>query len=162
MGFSDRLTGARRWWWVLLAVSITANVFFLGGLGFRYWERSRPPPERGQMAERLKLTADQQQAFQALRHASREHGRAMARENRAIADSFWDSAAAPHADRARLESMMERMLNGRRELQRTQLRAALDFADRLDARQRAEFIAVIRQRWEPPGGPRGDRRGDRP
>jgi Spy/CpxP family protein refolding chaperone len=156
---SERLPGLRTSLpWILLALSLTLNVFFLGGY---YYKRNLDQRLAGNeqersryIVEKLKFTPEQRQRFQELRQRSRERGRETFRTNRPIIDSMWHEIEQPDPNQAQLDSHIDRLTANRLALQREQMHDLVAFAKGLDESQRVEFLELVRTRLERGGIPR--------
>jgi uncharacterized membrane protein len=105
--------------WVLLAVSVALNAFFIGGHVYHrhYAERHGPPPQQEaqlpRSMQRLELTPAQRDALIKLRQDTRERyrqGRAMDKE---IAMALLDELSKPQRD-SNVVDNLTKQLNDRR------------------------------------------------
>jgi Spy/CpxP family protein refolding chaperone len=148
--------------WVLFALSLTLNVFFLGGYYYskRVWDhRVAGGEEQGRyVAEKLSFTDDQRQRFQDMRQRARERQRETARANRPVIDSLWREIEKSEPNATQLDAYIERLTTNRQGFQREQMRDLLAFARTLDEKQRLEFLELVRTRLE--RGPMIPRRPD--
>jgi uncharacterized membrane protein len=138
--------------WILFALSLTLNVFFLGGY---YYKRvldqqlSANEQERGRyIVEQLHFTPEQRKEFQALRQHARERARETFRSNRPVIDGLWAEIEKPSPDIAQLDGFIERLTTARAAFQRDQMHDLLGFAKTLDDTQRVEFLELVRTRLE--------------
>jgi Spy/CpxP family protein refolding chaperone len=138
--------------WILFALSLTLNVFFLGGYYYKRVLDQRlagNEQERGRyIVEQLHFTPEQRKNFQAMRQTSREHARATFRSNRPIIDELWREIEKPQPDPAALDGFIEHLTANRTTFQREQMRDLLGFAKTLDESQRVEFLELVRTRLE--------------
>lgn len=138
--------------WVLFALSLTLNVFFLGGYySKRLWDTRIAGGEQEQgryIAERLSFTTDQRQRFQDMRQRARERQREATRANRPIIESLWREIEQPEPNPAQLDGYIERLTANRQGFHREQMRDLLAFAKTLEDRQRHEFLELVRARLE--------------
>src|SRR3982750_4746731 len=98
--------------WVLFALSLTLNVFFLGGYySKRLWDnRLAGGEEQGRyISEKLSFTPDQRERFQAMRQRARERQRETSRSNRPIIESLWREIDQPEPSTAQLDSYIDRL-----------------------------------------------------
>ncbi|MEJ0070107.1 MAG: periplasmic heavy metal sensor [Pseudomonadota bacterium] len=138
--------------WILFALSLTLNVFFLGGY---YYKRvvdqqlAGNEQERGRyIAEQLRFTPEQRKRFQDMRQSARERGRETFRENRPLIDNLWREIEKPQPDPSALDGYIDHLTANRAAFQREQMRDLLGFAKTLDESQRVEFLELVRTRLE--------------
>ncbi len=136
--------------WILLAVSLTANVFLVAGALYTlYGEddwRAEPSAHIDSVAERLGLSPEQRDGLLALREKARQ-GRKGSREGReSRRAAFIAELGKPAFDRAGVLALMEARSAKRRE-------RIVDVAQNLHAylatlspEQRQEFLAMARER----------------
>ena len=148
--------------WILFALSLTLNVFFLGGYySKRVWDQrvAGGEQEHGRyIAEKLSFTAEQRQRFQDMRQRARERQRETVRANRPIIDSLFREIEKADPNVGQLDGYIERLTANRQGFQREQMRDLLAFAKTLDEKQRIEFLDLVRTRLE--RGPMIPRRPD--
>src|SRR5258707_13254561 len=138
--------------WILCALSLTLNVFFLGGY---YYKRaldqrlSGSEQERGRyVVEQLRFDSDQRQRFQEFRQRARERQRETSRANRPVIESLWREIEKPEPDPKQLDGYIERLTTNRLTSQREQMNDLMRFAKTLDEKQRVEFLELVRTRLE--------------
>ncbi len=138
--------------WILFALSLTLNVFFLGGY---YYKRTLDQRLAGNeqersryVAEQLHFDAETRQRFQEFRVRVRERGRETFRANRPVIDGMWREIEKPAPDQALLDGYIEKLTANRLALQREQMHDLLSFATTLDGPQRVAFLELVRQRLE--------------
>ena len=136
--------------WILLAVSLTANVFLVAGALYTlYGEddwRAEPSAHIDSVAERLGLSPEQRDGLLALREKARQ-GRKGSREGReSRRAAFIAELGKPAFDRAGVLALMEARSAKRRA-------RIVDVAQNLHAylatlspEQRREFLAMARER----------------
>jgi len=138
--------------WILFALSLTLNVFFLGGYYYKRVLDQRlagNEQERGRyIVEQLHFTPEQRRNFQEMRQHTREHARETFRGNRPVIDGLWSEIEKPDPDTAQLDAYIDRLTAARAAVQREQMRALLAFAKTLDESQRVEFLELVRTRLE--------------
>ncbi len=147
--------------WVLLALSLALNAFFVGGHLYtetQLAEAEESAVERTRLvAERLELDPAQTAAFRTMRsriEAARvDYGSAGSRH----AEVIWGELAEPEPDMAAIDEHLERFWDARKTLLETNLSAARDFLDRLSPEQRREFISLSRHADGAPVGTRMER-----
>src|SRR5579862_3868554 len=121
--------------WILFALSLTLNVFFLGGY---YYKRvldqhlAGNDQERSRyIAEHLNFTPEQRKHFQEMRQSARERGRELFRSNRPEIDSLWHEIEKPQPDTAALDGYIDHLTTSRAAFQREQMHDLLNFAKTL-------------------------------
>jgi hypothetical protein len=139
--------------WILLALSLTLNVFFLGGYYYKRTLDQRlfggTEQERGRyVAEQLRLDGDQHQRFQEFRQRARERQRETFRANRAVIDSLWREIEKPEPDVKQLDGYIDTLTANRLAFQREQMHELVRFARTLEGKQRIEFLELVRTRLE--------------
>src|SRR5271154_74906 len=138
--------------WILFALSLTLNVFFLGGYYYKRVLDQRlagNEQERSRyIAEELHFTPEQREHFQEMRQESRERAREMFRANRPLIDSLWREIEKPAPDPAQLDGYVDRLTTNRAAFQREQMHDLLGFAKTLDESQRIQFLELVRTRLE--------------
>jgi Spy/CpxP family protein refolding chaperone len=136
--------------WILLGVSLAANLFFAAGAVYslyggehRGW---RTKVSVDDVAERLALSPAQRDALQALRDQARNRPRPSreAREERRAA--FHAELAKPAFDRARLQALMAERMAGRQERILGRAEALHAYLATLDPEQRAGFLELAKER----------------
>ncbi len=148
--------------WILFALSLTLNVFFLGGYySKRMWDQrlAGGGEEQGRyIVEKLSFSADQRQRFQDLRQRARERQRETVRANRPVIESLWREIEMPEPNPAQIDGYIDHLTANRQGFQREQMRDLLAFAKTLEQKQRLEFLELVRARLE--RGPMIPRRPD--
>jgi Spy/CpxP family protein refolding chaperone len=138
--------------WILFALSLTLNVFFLGGY---YYKRELDQRLAGNeqersryVAEELHFTQEQRQRFLDMRQSAHERARELFRTNRPVIDSLWREIEKPAPDTAQLDGAIDRLTTNRSAFQREQMHDLLSFAKTLDESQRVKFLELVRTRLE--------------
>jgi len=144
--------------WVLLALSIALNAFFIGGhvytrnLSHRvggYEERSKA------LAERLELNDEQRAAYREIRRSVGPKFRVLRTEARPHVDRLWDELAKAEPDEAVVDSELKALADMRLGFEREALASAHSFMKTLTAEQRKAFADYARQRFPGPSAMRG-------
>lgn len=141
---------ASRGLWVALALSLTLNIFALGGL---VWPivSGEPPRQAGPIerlvsdARTLDLTADQKAALQVFSAAARRANQGLREANAPLMRSMWDEMAKPQPDSARIASIIDQVLDHRRSFQQTMSTNLITFLATLSPDQRHSFADKARQ-----------------
>jgi len=143
---------AGRGLWIALALSLTLNVFALGGM---VWPMVAGPPHAapGGPVERLisdartlDLTSDQQAALKAFGAATRTANRDLRESNAPLMRAMWDEMAKPQPDQASINAIFDQVLEHRRVNQRTITTNLMAFAATLTQEQRKRFAELALQR----------------
>ncbi len=145
----DRLPSPRsRGTAILLAVSVTLNLFFVAGFLYRRGVadgREAIAAARNQsVADRLQLDGAQRERFVALRREMLDRQRATNRATRPIVDDMWDEVLKKDPDPAQVDGLISRIIAERTALQRDQMRSILTFVPTLSPEQKQEFVAMAR------------------
>jgi uncharacterized membrane protein len=143
---TGRQTGWRgRLVWIALALSLTLNVFFIGGL---FWVKTfmHPPPpplERMQrLGETLNLSPDQHHAFEQFVGTIRQHAHAVRTSNRPLVLRIWAELAKPKPDETEVAKLGEQVNTNRLAFQRDVSGAMLTFIKTLSPEQRAHLAQI--------------------
>jgi uncharacterized membrane protein len=135
--------------WVLLALSLALNLFFVGGV---FWVRSQGhgpagPAERVErLAKQLTLDADQRAAFERFVRTIRMKARELRETNQPLIDEAWLDFAKAQPDETTVDKLFEAAANNRRNFQIEAGRALRAFLVTLNEDQRAAFIALVKNR----------------
>lgn len=133
--------------WIALALSLTINVFFVGGLLWvRIHGHSFPPPlERIEHLVRpLGLTADQHAAFEQFLRVIRIHGRFTRETDRSLQDQIWIEIAQPTPNNGTLSRLTDQVYANRQVFQKEASGALMNFIKTLNPAQRAKMARLIR------------------
>ena len=138
--------------WVLFALSLTLNVFFLGGYYYKRTVDARllanEQARINFVMEKLQFDPEQRQRFQDLRQHTHEHQRALFRANRPVIDNLWREVEKPQPDTAQLDTYIDALTANRLTFQRQQMHDLVGFAQTLETQQRLEFLELVRARLE--------------
>ena len=146
------LAGRRRskWLWVVLALSLTLNIFVAGGLLWSMMaERPRPigPAERMiGAAHRLNLNPDQRAALQTFGTEARELNLQLRANNAPIMRQIWQEVAKPQPDDAAVAHLADQALENRRDYQHKMTADLMKFVATLTPDQRKEFADFVARR----------------
>jgi uncharacterized membrane protein len=151
---------ARRgqWLWIALALSLTLNLFVVGGL---VWSMmSRPPPRAEAPAERLiaaarslNLDSDQRVALGTFGVETREATLALRAANAPLMRQMWEEMAKAQPDQAAVLRFADQALENRRIYQRKMTTNLMTFLVTLQPDQRKRFAEVATRRPGGGGGP---------
>ena len=147
--------------WVLLALSLALNLFFIGGA---MWARMHGPPSlmnpahRAEAAAReLQLNDAQRAAFEQFVRTIRMRARQLRELNRPIVEQAWRELAKPKPDEAMLTRLFDEATANRRSTQGEVTAALRHFLQTLAPEQRERYIEMMLRR--PEGGPQPFGRG---
>jgi uncharacterized membrane protein len=134
--------------WILLALSLALNLFFVGGV---FWVRSQHgpmgPAERVErLAKQLTLDANQRTAFERFVQTIRLKARDLRETNQPLVDEAWQDFAKAQPDEAAVDKLFEAAANNRRNFQVEAGRALRAFLITLNEEQRATFITLVKSR----------------
>ena len=135
--------------WILLALSLALNLFFVGGV---FWVRGHGhgamgPAERFErIAKQLTLDAKQRAAFDAFVKTVRTKARELRETNQPLVEEAWQDFAKAQPDEAAVDKLFETAATNRRNFQLEAGRALRAFLGTLSEEQRAAFIARVRSR----------------
>jgi len=159
--------GARggRGLWVALALSLTLNIFVIGGL---VWPivTGGPPRQQGPIerliidARRLDLTPDQKAALGIFGAAARKANLGLREANTPLMRDIWTEIGKPQPDAARIATITDQVLENRRAFQKAMSTNLLAFVTTLSPEQRQHFAELQMQRPEGPhpgAGPQATR-----
>jgi|SRR5580704_4124112 uncharacterized membrane protein len=138
---SGRKAGWRgRLVWIGLALSLTLNVCFLGGLA---WMRAHAPPppfiRMQHFADSLNLNAAQQQAYEQFLRTIRLRGRFVRESNQPLIDNIWSEIAKPTPDDSAVAKFGDQIDSNRNTLQHDVSTALDTFIKTLTPDQRAQL-----------------------
>ena len=143
--------GARpRLVWVLLALSVALNLFFIGGVFWLRAEASRmqlPPAERFEMvARQLSLDPSQRAAFDKFIGVMRMRTRHLRESNQPLIEETWNEMAKSQPDDALIEHNLDEAANSRHAYQLDTSRALRSFLAVLSDQQRQAFVDLAKNR----------------
>jgi uncharacterized membrane protein len=131
--------------WVALVLSLTLNVFFIGGLVWSRVIADRPPTPAQrfqQIARDLNLTDDQRDAFQQFVLDMRHHTRQLRQNNHPLIDHVWQELGKPQPDQALVGKLIDQATQNRHTYQLEMATALGRFLATLSPEQRAQFIEL--------------------
>jgi len=143
----------RRLVWIALALSLTLNVFFIGGL---MWTKTfvRPPLapiERLQrLGQSLNLDDRQQQAFEQFIRVIRQRGRDMRENNQALLKQIWTELAKPNPDNDLVARLGGQVNDNRVAFQKEASAALLAFTKELQPEQRSQLAETAQSARDEP------------
>ncbi len=135
--------------WILLGVSLAANVFFAAGAIYAFYGGEhrgwRAKVSVDDVAERLALSPAQRDALQALRDQGPDTPRASREEHAERHASFLAELAGPEFDRARVQALMTERMAGRQARILGRAEALHGYLATLDPEQRAGFLEMAKE-----------------
>ncbi len=136
--------------WILLGVSLAANLFFAAGALYSFYggdDRGRyAAVSIDEVAERLDLSPAQRDGLQALRDRAGNRPRPSREEYQQRRAAFHAELAKPEFDRARLQALMAERMAGRQERILGRAEALHGYLATLDPEQRAGFLELAKER----------------
>ena len=149
-----RQTGWRaRLVWIALALSLTLNVFFVGGLAWMKLSThpALTPMERMQhVAQALDLTPDQHLAFDQFLRVIRLRGRFLRESNQPLLEQIWTELQKPAPDDDAVAKFGAEIAKNRADFQREAAAALLSFVKGLNPDQRAKLASTVKAAIDPP------------
>lgn len=144
---STRAPARGRGLWIALALSLTLNLFAIGGLA---WSSMSAPPAQSNPAERLigiaaklNLTAAQQGALDHFAATARDTTRGLRQANAPLMREMWTEMGTASPDEQKLSGLADRALDNRRTYQRQMSANLRTFLATLTPEQRKEFTETI-------------------
>ena len=136
--------------WILLALSLALNLFFVGGAVWVRSEAARaqlPPAERfEQVARQLSLDANQRAAFDRFIGALRLRTRHMREINQPLLEEAWGELAKAKPDDALVDRLLDETASNRHAYQLDTSHALRNFLATLSDPQRATFVDLAKNR----------------
>ncbi len=140
--------------WVLLGVSVAANLFVAAGALYSFYGGGGGGEHRGwrtkvsveEVAERLALSPAQSAALEALREAARNRPRPSREDREQRRASFLAELAKPEFDRAGMQALMAARMDGRQERILDRAGALHGYLATLSPEQRAGFLEMAGER----------------
>jgi len=135
--------------WVALALSLTLNVFFIGGLTWSKIEAGRvgtTPAERlAYLGQNLNLSPDQTLAFEQFVRVVRLRGRLLRESNEPLLQRIWAEIAQPAPNDGLISNLVEQANENRHGFQKEAAGALMTFMKSLSPQQRAQFAELARE-----------------
>jgi uncharacterized membrane protein len=135
--------------WILLALSLALNLFFVGGV---VWVRSQghgpmgPADRVERVVKELGLDTNQRAAFERFARTIRTKARDLRETNQPLVDEAWQDFAKAQPDEAAVDKLFESAANNRRNFQIDAGRALRAFLGTLNEEQRIAFIGMVKNR----------------
>ena len=141
---------------IALALSVTLNLCFLGGLVYStyFGPAHMTQAERIQglaqdISQELNLTPDQHQAFENMVRVMRQKSQEMRDANQALVEQAWDELSRAEADQDKLTQLFTQIADNRRQFQIAVGDAMRQFLGTLSADQRVKIVDLMRHRRSP-------------
>lgn len=150
-GGPDRPRSKHRLMKVVLVLSVTLNIFFIGGIIYSKVAllHMQGPGQRFQeLGRELKLSPDQRAAFQKLGRTMRLRGQNMREANQELLEQVWTELGKPQPDQQVLAKLFTEVADNRRAYQTEVGDAMRDFLVTLTPEQRATFIDLAKRRQD--------------
>jgi uncharacterized membrane protein len=144
----QRLRSRGRLLWVALALSLTLNVFFVGGL---VWSRvTMPSPETpaerfAQIGRELGLSPDQRDSFQQFIIEVRKHTRQLREMNQPLVAKVWNELGKAQPDQGMIATLVDKATENRHAYQKEMTAALSRFLAELSPDQRAKFVELAKR-----------------
>jgi uncharacterized membrane protein len=144
--------------WVVCALSVALNLFFIAGA---LWVRFYGPPplnpeERLQrIGGQLDLSPQQKPAFEQYFQAVHTRMQEMHQAVEPLMNRAWSELAKPGADEANVMRLFDEAAEKRRGFRQELTASTLSFLATLSPEQRAKFVELARQRTWEQGHPHG-------
>ena len=139
--------------WIALALSLTLNVFFVGGLTWmKLSERlPLPPMERMQrLGQALDLTDDQHLAFDQFLRVVRMRGAFFHETNQPLLERMWTEMAKPTPDDEAITKLGSTIDQNRQTYQHEIAAAFQTFLKSLNTEQRTKLAQIAKSATDPP------------
>lgn len=149
-GAEPRARGRLLWWALILSLAV--NLFFLAAM---VWVRTNvpvmpTPQQRMQaIAEELKLTPDQHDAFQQFLIEMRRNTRQLRDGNVPLLQRAWEEMVKPNPDQALIGQIIDQTSENRRAYQKKMAVAMAGFLADLKPEQRSQFVELLQRRGDP-------------
>lgn len=151
-------SGRRAGWrgrlvWLALALSLTLNVCFIGGLVWtriRFHELPTPMERIQRLADALNLDPDQRAAFGQFLRVIRLRGRNARGTNEALLDQSWSEIAKAEPDDATLARLGQQIHANRDAFEQEASQAMLAFIKTLSPEQRGQLAVIAKSRSDEP------------
>jgi Spy/CpxP family protein refolding chaperone len=139
--------------WIALALSLTLNVFFVGGLTWMKLSAHPPVPPMERMmriAQALDLTDDQRLALDQFMRVIRLRGRFQRESNQPLLERIWAELAKPAPDDDAIAKLGAEIEQNRAAFQHEAAAALLTFVKTLTPEQRTKLADATKAATDPP------------
>jgi Spy/CpxP family protein refolding chaperone len=136
--------------WILLAVSLSLNVFFVAGYLYSsklVQRMATSDTDRTRLvAQRLQLDTHQREEFRRLRALARDRATQLRQTNTEVVEALWDEIVKAQPDGQRIKELLEHLSDNRRAFNLAVMDLVGEFLKILRPEQRETFLQVIRNR----------------
>jgi len=150
--YAGRTVRRSRGLMVALAISVTLNIFIVGGIA---WSIMRAEPVEGPVAHlltaarSLDLRPDQRAGLREFAQTARQLNRKLRESNGPIMRQMWNELSQPQPDQAKITQLSEQALQNRVEYQRKMEEGIMTFLSTLAPDQRSRFVEIASQHPAP-------------
>jgi uncharacterized membrane protein len=133
--------------WIVLALSLTLNVFFIGGLLWvRIFLHPFPPPMQRieRLGRSLSLNDTQRDAFDQFLRVIELHGRFTRETNDAVLDQIWGELSKPTPNDATVLQLTNEIYSNRTAFQKEASGSLMAFIKTLNPAQRNKMERLVR------------------
>ena len=138
--------------WVLLALSLALNVFFIGGHIYTKRQVEAVQQQAAPRPARVRITPDvlglndrQTKTFVGFRKQVRKKALALRSESRKSAARVWAELESAKPDQSAIDRHLKVIFDNRYEAQREASVYAVQFLDGLDEAQKKKLVAMLKQ-----------------
>ena len=138
--------------WLALILSLTLNVFFIGGLVWSKIEAGRfggPAAHFSQLGRQLDLNGDQRIAFEHFIVTVRQHLRDTRQSDEPILARVWEEVAKPTPDQQLINQLVAQVDQNRTTFQKAAAGALTTFMASLTPGQRAKLASLAQGHHTP-------------
>jgi Spy/CpxP family protein refolding chaperone len=151
---SGRTAGWRgRLVWLALILSLTLNVFFIGGVVWSRVEAGRfaetPEEHFHELGQQLDLNDAQQLAFENFLRTVRQNVRVVREKNVPLLRQVWQEETKATSDQASIEQLSEQVHENRVAFRKAAAAALAGFLTSLTPEQRAKFATLAERHHDP-------------
>jgi uncharacterized membrane protein len=138
--------------WVALALSLTLNICFVGGL---IWSRvttepTLTPAQRfQQIAQELQLSPNERDGFDQFALEVRRHTRQLRESNMPLVQRVWEELGKAQPDQALISQLVDQATENRHTFQKEMTGALSRFLAGLTPEQRAQFVTLAKRQQDP-------------
>ncbi len=143
---------------IALLLSLTLNVFAVGGYAYSKWQTSVHPAipsdhRLALLAVRLGLNAEQQGKLDAFLHSLHSLQGALDQQNHPLMEQAWAELTKPEIDLPQVQQLLEEMSLHRHAFETSATVALVQFIESLTPDQKAAFAKTVLDRKDPAGSP---------
>lgn len=134
--------------WLALALSLTLNICFVGGLVWSRmtaWHMLTPAERMQQVAQEFHLTPDQRDAFRQFVLQIHQRTMQLRESNGPLVQRIWEELGKPQPDQDAIGKLMDEATENRHAYQRSMIVVLGHFLASLSPEQRAQFIDRVKR-----------------